>query len=90
MMDDERDIYSELTAPYKNIMKLSDIVEYIPNVTLTQLNRWSETGRNNGFPEPKETLGKYRLYDRDEVIKWVYLWTKVNKGLGRFGRKNDG
>lgn len=82
-MADDRDIYTELTKPYESYMKLSEIVEYIPNVTLTQLNRWSEDGRNIGFPEPKERLGRFKLYDRDEVLKWVFLWQKATRGAGR-------
>lgn len=87
MDEEENDLYRDLTKEYENWMTLSDIVEYIPDIKLSQLNRWSEPGRGVGFPSPKQTIGRYRLYDRDEVIKWVYLWQKVNKNLGRFGKE---
>lgn len=77
-------------SDYDNIMPLADIAEYIDGISARQLLRWAEKGRSNGFPGPKETLGKYKLYDRDEVLKWVFLWKKVNKRLGRGKELNHG
>lgn len=68
---------------YKDWMLLQDILPYIPApITERQLRRWAEPVRDIGFPEPKRKLGKYSLYDKDEVVEWVILWMKISIKLG--------
>lgn len=49
--------------------------------SLTQLNEWK--GRVPHFPKPKKIMGKYKLYDADEVEEWVTLWRRATVNLGR-------
>ena len=82
---DEEDIFQKLAEEFKNLMPLAEIAEYLPDdVTANQLRRWAENKRksNNGFPQPSQTVGVYRLYDRDEVIRWVVLYKRATNRLG--------
>ena len=65
-----------------NLMPIGDIPDYLP-VSHRQLTRWSNEGRDNGFPEPAETLGRFKLYDIYEVDRWLTLYRKVTKNMGR-------
>lgn len=85
----ETDAFKSIQQEYEHIMSLADIAEYLPEVTPNQLYRWSEPERDNGFPEVKEVIGRYRLYDRNEVLRWVVLYKKATKNLGR-GRELNG
>jgi len=82
--------------PFKDglneIMPLSDCVFWLEqsgiNVSERQLWRWAEEKRDNGFPAPAETLGKYKLWDVYDVHRWVVLWRKVSRNMGRGAELN--
>lgn len=70
----------------EDLLPLADIAVEL-EVSPRQLYRWAEQTRDNGFPAPAETLGRYKLYSTEEVVRWVSLWQKVTKNMGR---KNHG
>jgi hypothetical protein len=79
-----------MTKDLENIMPLKMVHEHLPpdlKVSYSQLERWADKDRKIDFPEPVETLGRYRFYDKDQVIRWVILWTKLNKNMGRPNKK---
>lgn len=76
-----------------NLYSLRTIAEKL-GVEPNTLSRWAEPSRHLDFPTPKEKLGRYNLYDFDEVERWVFLWQKINGNLGRGddlnGKRTDG
>lgn len=52
------------------------------DVDLNQMHSWAH-GRNNGFPQVAKRLGRYTLYDIDEVRDWYTLYKRVTAGQGR-------
>ena len=75
-------------AEYDSWEPLAEIVNYLPGVSLRQLTRWEERRETNGFPQPKETLGRYKFFDPEEIIKWWTLWTKATKNMRRGAKLN--
>jgi hypothetical protein len=45
-----------------------------------QLREWAH--RLDHFPKSKKQLGKYHLYDVQEVVEWVHFWRRVTVGMG--------
>lgn len=74
---------SSLTSPTSDpepeeLDTLRTIAEDL-GLTLAQMNRWAEPSRDIGFPEPAEVLGRYKLYNRAQVTRWVELWRRIQK-----------
>lgn len=59
-------------------------------VSIRQLREWERKREKNGFPEPKEEFARYRFYDPDELFRWMYLYMKATKHLGRGREINNG
>ena len=82
----------EIERRYAHLDTLPNIAERL-KININTMNRWAERGRKLGFPEPVRRLGRYRLYNADEVEEWVVLWMKISKNLGNenlpSGRKKD-
>lgn len=78
--------YEDLT----DIMPLRDIAEEIEGISERQLYAWANSRAkvSNGFPEPVETLGVYKLYSKKAVTRWVTLWLKATRGMGRGDQLN--
>ncbi len=63
----------------KDIVMLSQASERL-GIHKSQLYRWSTA--NLDFPSPIRTLGKYKLYDYNEIVEWLYYWQKIRDYLG--------
>jgi hypothetical protein len=85
-----------------NYWPLADIVtklkeDYQIVVSRSQLEEWQDRHKRReggmGFPEPM-VLGKYKLYDINEVREWIILWRRATARLGRGselnGKRQDG
>lgn len=65
------------------VQKLSASGYYEKFPQLGTFQEWERKRESTGFPEPATTLGKYKLYDINEVEDWYILWTRVTARLGR-------
>ena len=52
-------------------------------LTETQIRAWERRSAANGFPAPKQSLGKYHIYSRTEVSEWLQLWKIVKENFRR-------
>jgi len=59
------------------------------DVPLGQMQNWAHAS-NNGFPQVAKRIGRYTLYDIDEVRDWLVLWKRVTVGQGRGEELNSG
>lgn len=74
---------------YETLEPLSEIAQMAwCDVSSHQLSEWARK-EGNGFPEPKETLGRYKFYDPEEVKRWYILYRKATRNMGR-GRELNG
>lgn len=74
------------TDGHDELAQLS-VIAPLAGVSISQLNEWGRRATND-FPEPVVTLGKYKLYNKEQVIAWVSLWLKINKNMGNPGLRN--
>lgn len=79
-----------MSQEYKNWEPLSEIAERLEGVSLRQLSNWESKRDKNGFPEPKDVIGRFKFFDVDEVMRWVHLWRKATKNMGRGKELNSG
>lgn len=49
-------------------------------INVKDLYRWASRSKTD-FPQPIR-VGRYKLYEKDQVKAWVILWLKVNPRLG--------
>lgn len=69
---------------YESWEPLSEIAQFDWfEASLSQLTEWERKREANGFPEPKETIGRYKFFDPAEVKKWYILYRKATKNMGR-------
>lgn len=72
---------------YEDWWPLRTIAEKL-GITSRQLNQWELKRDKNGFPEPKETLGRFKLFDIAEVQRWHVLYSRATDGMNNGDRLN--
>jgi hypothetical protein len=72
-------------SDYQDWYPLREIAEREWAPSLKQLAEWARKRDTTGFPEPKETLGRYHFYDLGEVQRWVTLWRRATGNMGSGG-----
>lgn len=75
------DIGDDIEEQVEHIMPLKDVAEYT-HASYRQLSEWERRRSSTGFPDPKEKLGKYKLYDVHDILRWEALWKKATKNTG--------
>lgn len=75
------------SSEVENLESLRTIAEEL-GIEPNTLSRWAEPSRKLNFPTPRRRLGRYALYDRNEVKEWVALWIKVSKNMNGGGHLN--
>ena len=75
---------AELWSKLESLEPLSEIAQMDwCEASQAQLSEWERKRITNSFPEPKETLGRYKFFDPDEVRRWYILYRKATKNMGR-------
>lgn len=59
-------------------------------ISKSWLNNLIRKRSSNGFPEPKETLGRYDFYSLKEVKHWYSLYQKIIQNMNQGRRLNGG
>jgi hypothetical protein len=54
--------------------------ELDPPITVSGLDRLSKRD-DIKFPEVKESIGRHKFYDEDEVKDWWVLWSQVSTAM---------
>jgi hypothetical protein len=63
-------------------------ISSILDIAFKQLTGWEDRRNTTGFPDAKKLLGKYKLYDIEEVREWKKLWDRVTENMRGKGSKN--
>lgn len=69
-------------VPVDKLEPLSVLAEEL-GVDLAKMRRWSDTDRDNNFPEPVERIGQVKFYLREDVERWVALWNKTQRSKNK-------
>ena len=69
-----------MTPAYEDWWPLVTIAEKI-GADPKMLAHWEGKRKNNGFPEPKRLMGKYKVFDIAEVQEWFILYQRVTANM---------